>query len=361
MKGVLALKSGLWMQGELFGALRESQGEVVFNTAHAGYPEVVSDPSYLGQILTFTYPMIGNYGVQEDDLESSKIHASGVVVRQLFKESFHPKASCSFAHFLEKQGVPGISGVDTRMLTRHLREKGSIMGLLSPLEDEGALEGILERARALEGLEGKDLVCQLFGETQKERLYKAEGQRGLVVLCDLGAKHGILRDWLALGFDVLRYRGIPDLETIKALKPKLLCLSNGPGDPAALGELIQKTRELLGRVPIFGICLGHQILALALGGKTQKLKFGHHGVNHPVLELESGRVEITSQNHCYTVVPETLPEHVRMTHKSLYDSTLEGMESLSMGIKSVQFHPEASPGPFDPKPLYRQFLEAIHA
>lgn len=359
MKGVLALKSGLWVEGELFGALKESEGEVVFNTSHAGYPEVVSDPSYLGQIVTFTYPMIGNYGVQEEDLESSKVQAFGVVVRQLFRETFHPKASCSFAQFLKKHGVPGISGVDTRMLTRHIREFGSVMGLLAPLDDGGDLAGILERARALEGLEGKDLVSAL--EPKEERLYRGEGKRGLVVLCDLGAKEGIVRDWLALGFDVLRHRGIPDLATIESLNPTLVCLSNGPGDPAALGGLIQKTRDLLGRVPIFGVCLGHQILALAMGAKTQKLKFGHHGVNHPVLELESGKVVITSQNHCYTVVPESLPEHVSITHKSLYDSTLEGMESLSLGLKSVQFHPEASPGPFDPKPLYLQFLKAIHA
>jgi carbamoyl-phosphate synthase small subunit len=349
------------MRGELFGALKESQGEVVFNTSHAGYPEVVSDPSYLGQILTFTYPMIGNYGIQEDDLESSKVHASGVVVRQLFKETFHPKASCSFAQFLKKHGVPRISGVDTRMLTRHIREFGSVMGLLAPLEGDGDMADIIDRAKALEGLEGKDLVSELTWESKEERLYRGEGKRGLVVLCDLGAKSGIVRDWLALGFDVLRYIGIPGLKTIESLKPTFVCLSNGPGDPAALGGLIEKTQGLLGRVPIFGICLGHQILALALGAKTQKLRFGHHGVNHPVLELGIGRVEITSQNHCYTVVSESLPEHVSITHKSLYDSTLEGMESLSLGLKSIQFHPEASPGPLDSKPLYQQFLKAIHA
>jgi carbamoyl-phosphate synthase small subunit len=367
MKGVLALKSGFWTTGELFGAAEESAGEVVFNTAHTGYPQVITDPSYLGQIVTFTYPMIGNYGVQADELESPKVHASGVVVRQLFRPSLHPKASSTFAEFLEAQGVPGLSGVDTRMLTRHLREYGSLMGILAPAEREEDVAGVVQRARVLEGLEGKDLVKQVLMGSKVElfraqtRQDNAEATRGLVLLCDLGAKHGIVRDWLSLGFDVLAYPGVPDWDVVRVHKPTLVCLSNGPGDPAALTGEVERVRSFLGKVPVFGICMGHQLLALALGGRTQKLKFGHHGVNHPVVELETRRVVITSQNHCYTIVPESLPKHVRVTYTSLYDGTIEGMEVLDMGLQSVQFHPEASPGPLDPKFVYRRFLGAIHA
>lgn len=364
MKGVLALKSGFWVTGELFGAAQESVGEVVFNTAHAGYPQVLTDPSYFGQMVTFTYPMIGNYGVQSDELESPRVHASGVIVRQLFRPSFHPKASSTLAEFLEAQGVPGLCGVDTRMLTRQLREYGSLMGILAPLEREDDIERVVERARVLEGLEGKDLVKQVLMDSKGAVIHRQssrEAVRGLVLLCDLGAKQGIVRDWLSLGFDVLVWPGVPGWDVVHAHAPSLVCLSNGPGDPAALPGEIERVRSFLGKVPAFGICLGHQLLALALGGRTQKLKFGHHGVNHPVVEVGTRSVVITSQNHCYTIVPESLPSNVRVTHKSLYDGTIEGIEALDIRLQSVQFHPEASPGPMDPKFLYRRFLEAIHA
>jgi carbamoyl-phosphate synthase small subunit len=351
-EAILALESGLVLRGEAFGAPGESTGEVVFNTAMTGYQEIITDPSYRGQMVCMTYPLIGNYGINDEDVESRKVFLSGFIVKELSRVVSNWRASKSLGQYLEEQGVTGIQGIDTRALTVHLRERGAMRAVLST-EDLNP-ESLLKKARAARGTSGIDLVK----EVAEIESYPWEGSgRYHVVAVDSGVKYNILRSLASRGCRVTVVPPTTSAKAILDLQPDGLFLSNGPGDPEAVGYLIETVKKLIPKLPIFGICLGHQILGQALGGRTFKLKFGHHGANHPVMDLDTKKVEITSQNHNYCVDVESMPQRsVRMTHVNLNDNTCEGMEHLEYPVFSVQYHPEAAPGPHDSAYLFDKFI-----
>ena len=364
---VLALEDGRVFCGDAFGAEAETTGEVVFNTAMTGYQEVLSDPSYCGQILTFTYPLIGNYGVNAEDFESSGLRAQGMVCRDLCEIPSNWRATGTLDALMRAQGLPGISGIDTRALTRHLREAGSMRGCLSTLPNANPDE-LVEKSRKsprMEGLALADVVTCLEpywwgagGPVASEPV--ADRDKPLVVVCDYGVKYNILRRLRAEGFRVrvvpARTRGADVL----ALEPAGVLLSNGPGDPEPLDFAIDTARVVSQKVPTLGICLGHQLLGLAFGARTRKLKFGHRGANHPVIDRRTGVVEVTSQNHGFMVDQDTLTSgEFELTHFSGNDGTLEGMVHRTLPVLSVQYHPEASPGPHDARVWFRAFAEAI--
>ncbi|MGB8858372.1 MAG: glutamine-hydrolyzing carbamoyl-phosphate synthase small subunit, partial [Ilumatobacteraceae bacterium] len=328
-------------------------GEVVFNTVLSGYQEVVTDPSYAGQIITFTYPHIGNYGVNDHDFESIKPFCRGVIVREMARRHSNHRAQDSLDAMLHRFGVSGIAGIDTRRLTRLLRDTGAMPGAFGTA-DEGTLRAA---AVAEKGTDGIDLVAEVTTTEAYEVRASAEGRRRIVAY-DFGIKTTILRHLSGLG-TVHVVPASTSATEVMALQPDGVFLSNGPGDPAMVGYAVQAISELVGQVPIFGICLGHQLLSRALGGETYKLPFGHHGGNHPVRHEATGHVEITSQNHNFCVDPASLDGKVEVTHVNLNDFTNEGMRVLGAAAFSVQYHPEAGPGPHDSRYLFRMFADLM--
>src|ERR1039458_8078071 len=379
MKAILALEDGSVFHGTGFGACASACGEVCFNTAMTGYQEILTDPSYKGQIVTMTYPLIGNYGVDEQDVESWQPHVAGFAIRELSPVVSSWRAQTSLAAYLEKNGIPGIQGIDTRALTKKLRVRGALNGFIAApaVPDAEAVA----RARDWPGLAGVDYVKEV---THKKAFLWDEADqlsapfqlaRGVhnfqqptplpaadipIVAYDFGMKYNILRRLRQHGFRVQVVPATTTAAQALAYRPAGIFLSNGPGDPSALDYAVEAARGLLAHgIPIFGICLGHQILGQAFGGKTFKLKFGHRGANQPVKELESGKVEITSQNHGFAVDPATLPGDVVVDRINLNDQTVEGFRHKTKPVYCVQYHPEASPGPHDSTPLFAQFREMI--
>ena len=360
----LLLADGTRFDGVPFGARGVSVGEVCFNTSMTGYQEILTDPSYAGQIITMTYPEMGNYGVNPADVESRHVHATGLVIRESSPVPSSWRATATLEDWLRSQGVVGIRGVDTRELTRHLRTHGAQMGVVvSDLGDEPAA---LHALGAAPGMEGANLAERVTcAEAYPFTGGPPEGMASVpttfrVVAYDFGVKEAILRHLKAIGAEVFVVPASMPASKVLALRPDGVFLSNGPGDPAAVTGAIDAVRQLVGKVPMFGICLGHQIMALALGGRTYKLKFGHRGANHPVLDVTSGKVEITAQNHGFAVDEASLPDGARVTHVNLNDRTVEGFEHAALSLYSVQYHPEASPGPHDAHPHFRRFAELMN-
>jgi carbamoyl-phosphate synthase small subunit len=368
MTAILALENGTTIEGDAIGAIgAECTGELVFNTAMTGYQEVLTDPSYKGQVVTFTYPHIGNYGVNTEDVESDRIQASGLVVHELSPIVSNFRSHASLQSYLEQNAIAGIEGVDTRMIVRILRSQGAMRCVIAHGENLDHAE-LVERARAVPSMNGLDLTplvttneaYQWQAEEQNQWDYRPEtrgtGARKRVVAIDFGVKRNILRRLAHHGCDVTVVPATTSAADILALNPDGIFLSNGPGDPAAVTTAIQTVKDLLGARPLFGICLGHQILSLAVGASTYKLKFGHRGANHPVKNLDTGSIEITSQNHGFAVDPSTLPSNARMTHVNLNDDTCAGIALTDVSAFAVQYHPEASPGPHDSDYLFDQFM-----
>jgi carbamoyl-phosphate synthase small subunit len=375
MNAVLALEDGTWYRGVSAGAAGEARGEVVFNTSMTGYQEVLTDPSYSGQIVTMTAPHIGNYGVSPGDAESQTPRVAGFVMREASPLASNWRADGTLRDYLVRHHIVAIADIDTRALTRVLRSAGVMRGVIGTGQVDPA--ELVEKARTIPRMEGADLVkgvtCDEAYEWRDRALPAGDAahdefgippgrrasRRLRVAAYDFGVKYNILRRLDAYGCDVHVFPASAAAIDLLDIEPDGIFLSNGPGDPAALPYAIGNVRELvdIADVPMFGICLGHQILGLAVGGETFKLKFGHRGANHPVKELQSGKVEITSQNHGFAVKPESLPADVTVTHRNLYDGTVEGFAHTTKPIFSVQYHPEASPGPHDADYLFRQFLE----
>ncbi len=378
MNAVLALEDGTWYQGVSAGATGQTQGEVVFNTSMTGYQEVLTDPSYAGQIVTMTSPQIGNYGVAPDDAESTKPTVAGFVMREASPVASSWRATGTLRDYLIAHNIVAIADIDTRALTRNLRSAGVMRGVIATGEVD--VDELVARARNIPKMEGLDLVQEVtcreaFDWPSVPGMPPAEApetagltlapqrrarRRLRVGAYDFGIKWNILRRLTTYGCDVRVFPASAPATDLVSAELDGIFLSNGPGDPAALDYAIENTRELLKRdVPVFGICLGHQIMGLAMGGKTFKLKFGHRGANHPVKHMDTGQVEITSQNHGFAVDPESLPSDVQVTHINLYDGTVEGLRHVSEPFFSVQYHPEASPGPHDADYLFRQFVEEM--
>lgn len=366
MKAALVLADGTIFRGHSFGATGEKVGEVVFNTAITGYQEVLTDPSYRGQIVTMTYPHIGNTGVNIEDNESIQPFLSGFVVKEYCPHPSNWRTDQDLDEFLKKQGIIGIQGIDTRKLTRNLRETGAKKGIIST--EDGDYESLLRKVRGYPDIEGLDLVKEVtcsepYEWTEGTWQWNAEPAKGeakfTVAVYDCGIKQNILRLLVDSGARVKVFPAFATSDEVLAANPDGIFLSNGPGDPEGVPYVIQNVRNLIGKKPIFGICLGHQILGLALGGQTYKLAFGHHGANHPVRRLENGHVEITSQNHNFAVRPESLASEVEVTHINLNDQTNEGMVHRKYPVFSIQYHPEASPGPHDSRYLFERFRRLI--
>jgi carbamoyl-phosphate synthase small subunit len=357
--GLLVLNNGQYFRGKLRGAPLEATGEVIFNTSLTGYQEILTDPSYTGQIVTMTYPHIGNYGINPEDMESTTIHAAALVVRELSLNTSNWRASDALEEWLRANKVPVLEGVDTRALVRAIRSGGECSGIITASASHRTLDTLREEAMALPSMEGQNLAGKV--STRERYLWDAETAppRFKVVAYDFGIKHNILRLMAQLGMSVIVVPWNTKASEVLALNPDGVFLSNGPGDPAAVQESVESVRALLGKRPIFGICLGHQILSLALGCRTYKLFCGHHGGNHPVVDYATEKIEITSHNHGFSVEEDSLPSGVRVTHRNLNDQTVEGIESLEYPAYSVQYHPEAAPGPHDAQYLFQRFVELM--
>ena len=361
---VLVLRDGRGFRGEALGAVGETSGEVIFNTAMSGYQEVLTDPSYRGQIVAMTYPMIGNYGLNDEDVESRRPWVNGFIVKEASAVPSSWRGRLSLDEYMRRHDIVGLQGIDTRALTRHLRDHGAQDGIVSSTDID--VEALRARARALPSLVGRDLVSEVTSATsfswtegtwEAGRGYTTPGKaRFRVVAYDSGIKLNILRQLASAGCDVTVVPASTPAAEVLEREPDGVFLSNGPGDPEGVPYLVESVRGLLGRVPIFGICLGHQILGLAAGGRTYKLPFGHHGANHPVKDLVTGRVEITSQNHGFSVDPASLAASGwEASHVNLNDGTCEGLRHREWPVLSVQYHPEASPGPHDANYLFARF------
>jgi carbamoyl-phosphate synthase small subunit len=346
----LALEDGTIFVGESFGAEGAAGGEVVFNTGMTGYQEILTDPSYSGQIITMTYPLIGNYGLNRFDYEAAHPFARGLVVREYCLNPSNWRSEMRIADFLKQYQIPGICGIDTRALTKRLRTKGAMKGILTTTEI--ADQELLEQVKALPDLSGQNFVKN----ATTDRIYTVGAGSKQVVLIDYGAKGNIVQCLADRGCQVTVVPCDTTADAIMALEPAGIMLSNGPGDPKDVGYAVATVQKLIGKLPIFGICLGHQLIALALGGDTYKLKFGHRGGNHPVKDLISGKVTITSQNHGFAVDPQSLdPDEVIISHRNVNDATVEGLRHKYLPVFSVQYHPEAAPGPRDSEYLFDEF------
>ncbi len=368
-RATLLLEDGTVFRGYAFAGRGKALGEVVFNTSMTGYQEVLTDPSYKGQIVTMTYPLTGTYGINDEDMESSGIQVEAFIVKEYQEFPSNWRSSRSLADFLNEYNRIGIEGIDTRALTRHLRVVGAMRGIIST--DTDNVKELMDELQSFPGLNGIDLVKDVTcvrpyvwrhgKRLNLETPHWMEDEPGFrVAALDCGIKYNILRKLEAAGCQVMVFPAHTSSEDILASKPDGIFLSNGPGDPAAVVYVIETVRELLGEKPVFGICLGHQIMGLALGGRTFKLKFGHRGANQPVKDITTGKVEITSQNHGYCVDPESLSDaSVRLTHVNLNDNTLEGMEHTRIPAFCVQYHPEASPGPHDASYLFERFIRLM--
>jgi carbamoyl-phosphate synthase small subunit len=372
MKAKLALENGFVFPCEAFGAPGEVSGEVVFNTSMSGYQEIFTDPSYAGQIVTLTYPLIGNYGVNYDDVESARPQVAGVIVREYFDFYSNFRAKESLGSWLTRHNIMAVQGLDTRMLTKMLRTDGAMRGVLSTGDDDE--KSLMEKVLRSPGMSGMDLATKVTCEASYEwqetdnadfslpplQAHEGPGAPFRVVAYDFGIKRNILRRLAAYGCRVTVVPAHFPPEKALSLDPDGIFLSNGPGDPAAVKVAIATIKKLVGRNPIFGICLGHQLLGLALGGKTFKLKFGHRGGNHPVKNLLTGKIEITSQNHGFALDPDSLDRStLEITHTNLYDGTNEGFRHRTLPVFSVQYHPEASPGPHDSDYLFLDFVRMM--
>ncbi len=362
MIGKLALEDGTILTGQAFGATGTQLGEVVFNTAMTGYQEIFTDPSYFGQIVVMTFPLIGNYGVNPEDIESGRAALSGFVVKEVSEQPSNHRATASLPDYLREHGIIGLADVDTRALTRRIRSQGALRGVISTeVMDELAL---IELAASSRSLTGRNLTRDVMSDSvrpwEEDRRAPSTEKPLNVVAVDCGIKQNILRRLVDIGGRVSVVPGRLGADAILAMNPDGILVGNGPGDPAAVTETIHTLKGLVGRAPVFGVCLGYQMLALALGAKTYKLKFGHHGANHPVLNHATGRVEITSQNHGFAVSADSLATTgLRATHSNLYDGSLEGFAHEREPIFAVQYHPEAAPGPNDSAYLFDCFARMM--
>lgn len=350
MKAQLILENGMVFEGKAFGYLKEAVGEVVFNTGMTGYQEILTDPSYYGQIVTMTYPLIGNYGLNLDDNESSGVKVKGFIVREKSDRPNNWRCEFEIDEYLKRNRVIGLEGIDTRALTKVLRNHGTMKGIiavreLTPSQIETKLAAFTNDQAVMEVTTGEKKTI--------------EGEGIHIAAYDFGIKNNILRSFRHRGAKITIVPAATTAEEILAMDPDGIFLSNGPGDPKDIPEVVAELKKLVGKKPMTGICLGHQLLALALGGDTEKLKFGHRGANHPVKDLATGRVMITSQNHGYVVKEGSLPDSLEVTHLNLNDNTVEGMRCNEKDIYSIQFHPEACPGPHDTDPIFDEFIELM--
>jgi len=375
MKALLALEDGRFFECRSFTGQGEATGEVVFNTSMTGYQEVLTDPSYRGQMVTMTYPLVGNYGINPDDIESNRIQVAAFLIKEYQPRPSNFRATATLADYLKSQGILGIEQLDTRALTRHIRNSGAMRAMVSTADLDPA--SLVERANRIPTMAGQDLTPSVTTDTayywfngrpeflQKETpldrsVWRRGNRKRSILVFDFGIKYNILRCLESEGFEVLVVPAATGAGTVQAMSPDGIFLSNGPGDPEPVTDAIATIRQLLGFRPMFGICLGHQLLGLALGAKTFKLKFGHRGANQPVKNLLTGRIEITSQNHGFAVDLDSIRGHdVEITHINLNDNTLEGFRHLTYPVFAVQYHPEASPGPHDARYLFDRFKDLM--
>ena len=382
VKAYLVLEDGSVHRGESMGAQVSGHGEVVFNTSMTGYQEVLTDPSYAGQLVTLTYPLVGNYGINPHDFESAKIRVAGFIVREHCDRPSHGQSDRTLDEYLKSQNIPGICGVDTRAITRRLRQQGVMMGLLTTESPETALAQLaampryddldlvqtVTADRPYGWIDGKPVEIRAeaefppmssSAEVQTDRSYSSDEPSPRILVTDVGVKYNILRLLQERGCEVIAMPAGTSAEDMLAMNPSGILLSPGPGDPQLLDYVVDNVKQILGRVPVMGICLGHQLVARALGGQTYKLPFGHRGGNHPVQDLASGRVYITAQNHGYAVDPDTLPSGLEVSHINLNDGTVEGTRHRDMPLFTIQYHSEASPGPRDNEYIFDEFLGMV--
>ena len=367
-RATLAVENGTVLHGRAVGADGEKGGDLVFNTAMSGYHEILTDPSYAGQAVVMTYPLIGNYGVAEMDAESGGAWAEAFIVKEMSSIHSNQRADSSLPDWLARNGIVGISGVDTRFITKMVRTEGSLRCVVSTTDHDP--ESLVAKARAALATDGRDLASQVsckepygwkeaYDESYPSWIPEATGRRIPIVAYDFGIKRNILRSLVHCGFDVTVVPAWTPADDVLAMEPQGVFLSNGPGDPSAVSTGIDAVSNLVDKKPIFGICLGHQILSIVLGATTRKMPFGHHGANHPVRDLATGKVEITSQNHSFAVEADELPDGLELSHINLNDQTVEGMRHTRWPLFSVQYHPEAAPGPLDSAHLFHRFREVL--